>query len=247
MKFDAIERGIIYAALKVILSVVLGSLAGCGAVMASPDSSAVQVDISISDADWDTFQPKPKDDLRKEKAGDAPVAAVPVPVVSSKPQVQLFVTDGCPPCVTAKRELGKSTIPYYLMPSRPKWAEAKGFPALAWKAGNDWHYWHGWTAIADFEKHYNSTFRLKATARFVPVQKDWHVGYGQVPSSWTWPGDLHSHLAGAHGVPESTLRGMTASQAARYHDALHEGRAAVQRPQRRRYSLARAGGCPTCP
>lgn len=45
---------------------------------------------------------------------------------------------------------------------------------------------------------------------------------------WTYPGDLASHLQGAHGV---SVGGLTREQMLNLHDALHEGRKVPGRRQ----------------
>lgn len=75
-----------------------------------------------------------------------------------------------------------------------------------------------------------------------------YVGYGSVPSQWTWPGDLASHLSRSHGV---NTAGMSASQMAQLHDSLHNGGSRMRysstvSPRRGIFRTVFRGGCPNC-
>lgn len=57
---------------------------------------------------------------------------------------------------------------------------------------------------------------------------------------WTYPGEIHSHLASGHGV---NAQGMTTEQAERLHDSLHNANRSsgvVQRAYRARSGLSRS-------
>lgn len=60
--------------------------------------------------------------------------------------------------------------------------------------------------------------------------------------TWTWPGDLSSHLRETHGV---STTGMSFEQMRREHDRIHNG--GFSSPGRRITTMATRSFCPTCP
>ena len=139
---------------------VIASIAGCGAVVAGPaDTEYDAALIAIADADMERPElPDSLDDA--EPTGVSDNSGISAPVSDKLPQVQLFVTDGCPPCVEAKKWLKGSKIPWVQMPMpNPAWCDKKGYPSLAWQTKDGWGYWHGWTTGADFEAYYRRSLK----------------------------------------------------------------------------------------
>jgi hypothetical protein len=133
----------------------IASIAGCGAIAAHDGQAAATV--IVADADVQITRPEIRDDLAKEKdVGAAPVS-------DKLPQVQLFTTDGCPPCVEAKRWLKSSKIPWVQMPMpNPAWCSeaGRGFPAFAWqRKDGEWRYYFGFLSGADFEAYYRRSLK----------------------------------------------------------------------------------------
>lgn len=232
------DKLLIGAAVKIIVKVALASLIAAG----TADASLARAIVIVADIDTQLTRPALPDCLKaKPKAGA--VALSPV-TVAKRPVVQVFTTPGCPPCVDAKRELSRSKIPHVFMPKNPEWTETHGFPAMAWKTGETWHYQFGWNGLADFQKRYEATFVLeppKAVAQ----------AYRSGPH-WTWPGDLGNHLVESHGYSREQVSRMSQSQREAAHDSAHNGYATT--PKRRRGVFAgifgtSSGGCPggQCP
>lgn len=125
--------------------------AGCVAVSAVHHRPM----FSLADADYSTERPMLKDEF----GGSEPVGAV---AAVGLPQVQFFETDGCPPCVAAKKYFsGQKKISYVVMPRpNPEWCEKGGYPAFAWQhRDGTWSYYFGFKSGADFEKFYFETVK----------------------------------------------------------------------------------------
>ena len=153
-QFSTIERMFISFGLLCLKFALCLSLAGCGAAALSSSASGLATAIVlVADADVSLTKPELPDSLGKPDVGAAPTSA-------KLPQVQLFVTDGCPPCREAKRWLeSQKRIPWVVMPENPDWTRDKGFPSLAWETPKGWSYWHGWRRGDEFERFYQESLK----------------------------------------------------------------------------------------
>lgn len=210
--------------------IILWLCSGCAAPLPAgplPAGSLSDAFVLVADIDTRLSRPDLPNDLENEKAtGDVSADA-------TRPLVIVYSAQRCAPCEQCRRDVRDDREFRWEFRGEeqwPGWAEGKPKPLLHWQGERGWHSRSGWRGLDEFRAAWRTTQGKQVVRHSRPL---WHAYYGQVPSGWTWPGDLRSHLRAMHGIAESRLRTMSAAEAARLHDALHE---------RRAFSV-----CPTCP
>lgn len=212
-----IDRFIITLAVLVVVVSVLGvaTLRGDDSVDSLRARAAVA--IAIHNARPEPVVPPPPSELGKPK--------------DERFVVKMYTATWCAPCQTAKIAV-KAAVKEGKLPfdiefvdvsngGQPDWCSS--IPAFGWQVEKQTRYVLGFPGMPQLIRQWEQS-RKPQNAR-APPANHWPAMHGYKPS-WTWPGDLRSHLRSSHGVNEAGQ--LTQDQAEALHDQLHSGRSLNQ-------------------
>jgi hypothetical protein len=259
-EFNLFDRLLISAALKVIATIVLGSLCGCaqrtdGATVGSLDT-AIAI---VQEVDQSMTRPELPDCLAEKETVSTQAAPLQRVVVYAPAWCS-----GCGPKVAALQKALGERFAFELHDDArtfPAWTATVGgvYPLIEWRVDKSttvktWFYINDYSTPEDFERRYLKTATPAAaggrdTTGGMPARRSYPM---RSSAHWSIAGDWNpsrsevlNHLLhgdkhqGRHSRRE--LEKMNREQLLALHDADHEGR---------RYAAAaphRGTSCPTCP
>jgi hypothetical protein len=117
----------------------------------------------------------------------------------------------CPPCDRLQADIDSGVFGDAEFTAAPSWSGMKGYPAVRWQDDSGkWKAVHGYsTEIRDLLLSVSGEPVVKQSSA---VQRPRQMPHSEMKAlhdrlhgggSWTWPGDLATHLRQAHGVDVS--------------------------------------------
>lgn len=181
-------------------------------------------------------------------AKDSNEAGSPVLFISYAPPT--FV---CPPCERLKADIAAGKFSDFTTEVATDWTPPRGYPAIRWQEDGKYKSITGYDAntLPFLKARLLGQKNLVASQEILwtpePVRQI--VVQRMSGPTWTWPGDLASHLSTTHGVDVS---GMSFSDLRATHDNLHNGQRGYQAAMptrrvqyvRRSVSYCPGGNCP---
>lgn len=139
----------------------------------------------------------------------------------SPPEVQLFTADWCANCPAAKSKLDDYDIALRIRDvDQPGNSSPSGRVPYIWAGGYAVEGSNP-AAIAKLMQVCGARAKsTKAKRKVIERQQPILVARYSGPS-WTWPGNLRSHLMGAHGYSAEQLAGLSQSELRALHDNAH--------------------------